>query len=193
MFVWSRTQGNQYIFFIQSFILILSASGVVALAIWLAKKIPSGKEKYFAIAIVLIGSTLLLPRYSYFFQEHNTYNQNIDYVADYREVFDFIEEKREKEDALITRNFRNYYFRNWNASVLDFGGERARANLSKEEIITFICSNRKGWVVIFDRDTNYIQEDALTYIKENFQSKPSSHIQGVAKVFQWKPDMQLCQ
>jgi len=192
MFAWNRTQGNQYIFFIQSFILILSASGVIGLAIWLAKKIHSKKEKYFAIAVVLIGSTLLLPCYSYFFEEYNTYNRDTDYVADYREVFNFIEEKRRDEDALITRNFRNYYFRNWGANVLDFGGERATEDLSKEDIFKFICTNKKGWVIIFDRDTNYIQKEAVTYIEENFQRTPSSHIQGASKVFQWKPDMQLC-
>ncbi|KKT93815.1 MAG: hypothetical protein UW95_C0020G0010 [Parcubacteria group bacterium GW2011_GWC1_45_14] len=71
VFLWTRNVGPQYIFFVQSFEMILVAVGIYGIADFFREKL--GKEfgkKAFIIPLVL--SLLVLPNYAYFFEVRTT-------------------------------------------------------------------------------------------------------------------------
>lgn len=185
IFIWERTQGTQYIVYLFPFIFLLCATGVAGAAQWLKEHIPSISKKRIAFATFLFA-ILFLPRYGYFFEEQNTYDRGNDPVADYRKVFAYLKKSHRKEPhALITRNFRNYSYRGWNTPVLDFGGERADHNLSKNEIINFICSHPKGFAVIFDNDWDFVSKEGRAFIETSLARIDHSSVRGAAKAYAW--------
>ena len=71
---------------------------------------------------------ILVLNLGYFFQENNTYH--LTKTADtpnYRKVFQYVKEKYQDGDVMITRNFRNYYYSSdkFDILVFDFGSERS--------------------------------------------------------------------
>ncbi len=194
VFIWKRTQGVQYIFYLQSFLIILAAAGVVGAGEWLAKNLSIFSAQKIIWVFILVGA-IILPNYGYFFSGDTTYDRDNDSVADYRKVFSYLKKNRKHQEALITRNFRNYYYRGWQASVLDFGGERADHDLKMEEIRFFVCDYPAGWVVIFDNDWNYIKKEARRFVEANLEKVDHSSIRGVAEVYHWDETNQrkICQ
>lgn len=184
IFVWKRAQGTQYVFYLQPFLLILSATGIVGLITWLQKNIPTVSKKTIAIMLFSL-SVILLPNYGYYFEEQNTYHRGNDPVADYRKVFTYLTKIHTPGDALITRNFRNYYFAKWHAPVLEFGGERADHNLTQAEIQNFICTNPSGFVVMFDNDWDFVTKEGRAFVETNLQKIDHSSIRGASVAWRW--------
>ncbi|MDP2838338.1 MAG: hypothetical protein Q8O53_03630, partial [Candidatus Moranbacteria bacterium] len=119
---WRRNAGPQYIFFAQSFLLLLTATGVYGVVRLLREYVPvTGKQGAWT---VLILAGLLLPNYSYFLEENNTYHETSSGGnPNYRKVFEYFKKNKVDGEVLITRNFRNYYFSGAKVPVYDFGGE----------------------------------------------------------------------
>lgn len=184
IFVWKRAQGTQYVFYLEPFVLILTATGVAGCLAWLQKNIPTVSKKTISLVVFSLA-VLLLPNYGYYFQEQNTYHRGNDPVADYRKVFLYLGKLHTPGDALITRNFRNYYYSKWHAPVLEFGGERADHNLTREEIRNFICKNPSGFVVMFDNDWNFITKDGRAFVETHLQKIDHSSVRGSAEAFRW--------
>jgi hypothetical protein len=183
-FLWKRPQGIQYVFFIQSFLIILIATGIFGLAQFLRDNFSKfQKQMYFAAITLLL---LLLPNYGYFFSSDNTtYHRDISQVADYRKVFVYLNKHIQSNDLLITRNFRNYYFSGKNYNVFNFGGERATADLSLETLQSLIQRNPTGWIVLFDNDNLFIAKDALQFAQKNLPSVDVSAVRGASKAYFW--------
>ena len=184
IFVWKRAQGTQYVFYLEPFMLILCAVGVVGLTGWLQKNIATVPKKTIAVVVFSLA-VLLLPNYGYYFQERNTYHRGNDPVADYRKVFLYLGKLRTPGDALITRNFRNYYYSKWHADVLEFGGERADHNLTREEIQKFICEHPSGFVVMFDNDWDFVTKDGRAFVENTLQKIDHSSVRGAAEAYRW--------
>src|SRR3989344_5021836 len=86
VFLWRRNAGLQYIFFIQSFEIILIAAGIYFVAEFFKDKLPQYKNKAFYVPLIL--SLLILPNFGYFFQENNAYNQTSQGEnPNYRKIF----------------------------------------------------------------------------------------------------------
>ena len=184
IFVWKRAQGTQYVFYLEPFVLILAATGVAGCLAWLQKNIPTVSKKTITLVVFSLA-VLLLPNYGYYFQEQNTYHRGNDPVADYRKVFLYLGKLRTPGDALITRNFRNYYFPKWHAPVLEFGGERADHDLTREEIQNFICTHPSGFVVMFDNDWNFVTKDGRAFVESTLQKIDHSSVRGSAEAWRW--------
>lgn len=184
IFVWKRAQGTQYIAYTIPFVFILASTGIVGLLTLLRKNIPQLSPKTLALWVFSLA-ILLLPNYGYFFEERNTYHRGNDPVADYRKVFTYLKKQKMEGDALITRNFRNYYFDKWHAPVLEFGGERADHNLTQMEIQDFICAYPNGFVVIFDNDWDYVTKEGRAFIEANLEKIDHSSVRGSARAYRW--------
>ena len=188
IFVWSRAQGVQYVFYLLPFTLILASCGVASIGEFLEQKLRVKHTRRAFIATFLIAG-LLLPWYGYFITEATTYNRGNDPVADYRKVFTYLKKTHKKEPhALITRNFRNYYYRDWNTPVLEFGGERAPHDLTLQEIQDFICAHNNGFVVIFDNDWNYVTKDGRTFVENALPRVDHSSVRGASRAYEWGPE-----
>ena len=206
VFLWERNVGPQYIFFIQSFGLILAASGIFVLAKFIAgalsfhsinifnRKIELNKKQLIPIVIgVFLFLTLNI---SYFFQENNTYHMTSSSdTPNYRKVFDYVKRSYHEGDVMITRNFRNYYYNNLDIQVFDFGSERSTEDIKKEgkvhkitlEYVKKIVSeNPSGWVVFSDNDERFITKESREFFDDNFDKiTDSSSVRGNVSVYRW--------
>jgi hypothetical protein len=182
-FMWKRTQGIQYVFFLQSFLIILIASGVYFWAQYLRNHSPKFPQKTFYAVIIL--ALLIVPDYGYFFRSDTTYQRDNTQIADYRKVFKYVRKNLKPGDVILTRNFRNYYFSGAKVRVFDFGGERATHDLSLADIQQMQNQNPHGWVVLFDNDTDFISKEAINYIKRNFTQIDNSQVRGASDAYQW--------
>ena len=184
VWVWRRNAGPQYIFFAQSFLLILSAVGVFGLLRLALEKFPGTKKRAFLGALVL--ALLLLPSYSYFFQENNTYHETSSGEnPNYRKVFAYFKKHKEAGEVLITRNFRNYYFAKAEVPVYDFGGELSEKKFSLEELESILAAHPHGWLIISENDYDYISGEAESFFKGHFERVSNSQVRGPVEVYHW--------
>jgi hypothetical protein len=184
IFIWDRNAGNQYIFFVQSFEIILIASGIYFSAIFLKENIANNKDKVFLITIIL--ALALLPNYGYFFQKDSTYNQTSQSDSpDFRKIFSYFKKAKNPEDVLISRKFRNYYWSGAKTKLFDFGGELAEEKLSQEDVEKISSENASGWIIFSDNDDAYISNEAITYMEKNFEKVSNVNVRGKVLVYRW--------
>jgi hypothetical protein len=183
IWLWHRNAGPQYIFFVQSFTFILAAAGVNWLRIILADTFAGYKQ---TSLVVMILAGILLPNYAYFQEENNTYHETSSGGnPNYRKVFTYFKKQYEPGEALITRNFRNYYWSGVEVPVYDFGGELSERNLSIADIQAIQAKQPKGWVIVSENDLDYIKGDAHDYIRQNFERVSNSQVRGAVEVYKW--------
>lgn len=183
--LWGRNVGNQYIFFIKPFGIILIASGIYLAAQFFKDNLKNYGKKAYLTTIIL--SLVILPNYAYFFETRdNTYNQTSESNnPNYRKIFTYFKKAKKDGDVLITRNFRNYYWSGAKVKVIDFGGELSKEKLSLADIQNISSSNPTGWFIISNNDETYIAGDAVDYIVKNFQRVSNPQVRGDVKVYRW--------
>jgi len=184
VFIWDRNSGDQYIFFVRSFEIIIIASGIYFVADFFKENLKAWSKKAFLASIVL--ALLILPNYAYFFQQNNVYNQTSSSDSpQYKKIFSYFKKKAGENDVLITRNFRNYYWGGTKTKVYSFGGELSKEKLSLEEIKKITSENSSGWFIISDNDDAYISNDAIDYIIKNLDKVSNSSVRGDVLVYRW--------
>ena len=183
-FLWKRTQGIQYVFFIQSFLIILVSAGIYAVGKFFEENLKHFSKHAFARSLFLV--LLFLPQYGYFFSEEDTtYHRGNSEIADYRKALAYVKKHAAKDDLIVTRNFRNFYLKDARLKVYDFGGERADHDVRLSELQALMNEYPSGWVVLFDNDQQFLTKETLSYIKENMQETDVSAIRGAAKAYRW--------
>lgn len=184
IFLWKRNVGEQYIFFAKSFLIILIASGIYAVAEFLGKNIAENGRKYYLSAIILFA--VLLPNWAYFFEENNAYRQTSQSDApNYRSIFTYFKKNKKPGDVLITRNFRNYYWSGEKVKTFDFGGELSAKNFSLSDLQKIMQENPSGWFIYSANDEDYISNEAENYAEENLLKVNAIAVRGDVKVYRW--------
>lgn len=183
IFMWNRNVGPQYIYFIQSFGMILAAAGIVRIFDLIREKSVSwdGRRALFTVLTLL----LIIPNLGYFFAENNTYHEtSTGDNPNYRKVFAYMKKEKTEGDALITRNFRNYYWSGAKIPVFDFGGELSRTKLSLADIQT-IEQNASGrvWFIASDNDLDYVSREVDTYLSKNYERISNDQVRGSIVVY----------
>lgn len=185
VFLWRRNAGAQYIFFAQSFEIILIASGIYGLATYLKKNLNSIEPKRIFLTSMIL-SLVLLPNWAYFFLENNAYRQTSQAEnPNYRSIFTYFKKKKIPDDVLITRNFRNYYWSGQNVKVYDFGGELSSEKFSLAQLMDVVNANKSGWVILSDNDDRYISNEAMKYVDENMTKINDIAVRGNVSVYRW--------
>lgn len=185
IFLWNRSVGSQYIFFIKSFEIILIASGIYFTAKFFKDNLQNYEKKSYFAAIIL--SLLILPNYAYFFETNdNTYNQtSASSNPNYRKIFTYFKKAKKEGDVMITRNFRNYYWSGAKIKVFDFGGELAKEKLSLSDIQNISAASPSGWFIVSSNDESYIANDAVDYVVKNFEKVSNPQVRGDVLVYRW--------
>lgn len=184
VFVWNRVVGMQYIFFAQSFLMILIASGIYFTAAFFQKNLKEYGERAFWVTIILV--LLFVPKYAYFFEENTTYRQNSQGDEPrYRNIFHYFKKHRSENDALITRDFRNYYFSGEKVIVYDFGGERSKDNFTLSELEDIMARHPSGWIIYSDNDESYLSKESQQYIETYFERVNDIQVRGKVYVYRW--------
>jgi hypothetical protein len=185
IFLWRRVVGEQYIFFIQSFEMILIAAGIYGTAIFLQENSSRYGRKIFWTTIIV--SLLVLPNYTYFFQENNAYQQTSKSEnPNYRSVFSvFFKKNKKPGDVLITRDFRNYYWSGQKVKTFDFGGELSTEKFNLQDLEKIMAENPSGWFIFSDNDKDYISEDAQKFAGDNLEKINAIAVRGGISVYRW--------
>jgi hypothetical protein len=182
--LWNRNVGDQYIFFIESFSIILIASGIYALLWFLNTNLAKFGKKIILIPLILIF--LILPNWTYFFQASNAYRQTSESDnVNYKKIFSYFIKSRKAEDVLVTRNFRNFYWTGKKIKVFSFGGEVSHDKLTLSKIQEIVSQNPSGWVIISDNDNVYIANDAEEWMGKNLTKVSNSYVRGKVLVYRW--------
>lgn len=181
---WRRNEGPQYIFFAQSFALLLAAAGIYGAMRFMREHLAlSGKKA----ALAAIGlSILLIPNYGYFLEENNAYHEtSTGGNPNYRKVFAYFKKNQTEGDVLITRNFRNYYFSGAKVPVYDFGGELSKKKFSLAELQAIMAAHPHGWVIVSTNDYDYISNEAEQFWKKNMERVSNDQVRGAIEVYRW--------
>lgn len=180
VFVWNHMSGPQYIFFIQSFVIILISAGIYAIACFFRDNSLQFKKQVFYATLAFL--LFFVPNYGYFFQDNNTYNQtSTSEYPNFKKLFKYFKKNRKEGDVLITRNFRNYYWMGEQIPSFDFGGELSSRDFSLDELKKITTENPSGWIIIPESDEVFIERSARRYMKENFKEI----IKEDTKIYQW--------
>lgn len=184
IFVWHRNAGEQYVFFVQSFQIILIASGIYATVDFFGKNLAQYGRKAFLIPLAL--TLLILPDWRYFTLADNTYNQtSVGESANYKKIFAYFKKNTESGDVLISRNFRNYYWFGAKIKTYDFGGEVSHDKLTLDELKAITAENARGWLIVSDNDEDYISNDVLPFAEKNFEKINNPQVRGKISVYRW--------
>lgn len=185
IFLWRRNVGPQYIYFAQSFGMILSAVGLVATFELLRRTLANHWDRRTAIALGLV-LFFLVPNLGYFLEENNTYHEtSTGGNPNYRKVFTFFKKEKGPEDVLITRNFRNYYWSGSKTLVFDFGGELSKSKLSLQEVESIMAEHPSGWFIYSGNDEDYIASEVERYVEKNWERVSNANVRGDIKVYRW--------
>ena len=179
-----RNAGPQYIFFVQSFALILVASGVFGLWEMMRERFTEWKKS--VACIVLIGLILLVPNFGYFLEENTMYHETSSGEnPNYRKVFEYVKQNRQSEDVLVTRNVRNYYWSGADIFVYDLGDEVNRVKLSGDALQRIMQKNESGWVVLSSNDYDYFSNEAEIFMKKHMERVSNASVRGPIEVYRW--------
>lgn len=185
IFLWRRNVGPQYIFFIQSFGMILAAAGIVGIFDFLKRALSGEWSQRMAFG-VMIALALLVPNLGYFFEENNTYHEtSTGGNPNYRKVFTYFKKEKRDGDVLITRNFRNYYWSGAKTAVFDFGGELSREKLSMNDIEKILAEHASGWFIYSGNDEDYISSEVEQYAVKYWERVSNANVRGDITVFRF--------
>lgn len=184
VFTWRRNVGEQYISFAQPFKIIVVAIGVYAVAMFFKKHLPKFGKQAFVVPLML--SLLILPNYTYFFQDDNIYHQTSQGDSpQYKKIFGYFMKNYSKDEVLITRNLRNYYVSGAHIQIENIGGERTKDKLTLERLQSILTTHQHGWVILSDNDDTFIANDAMTYIDKNMEHVSNPQVRGKVTMYRW--------
>ncbi len=191
IFVWNRSAGHQYIFFLHPFKVIIMAAGILSFSDTISRKIFLQKQKM-AWRIILIVTLLILINFSFYFSKEVYWGNPAKWEKpNYRQVFKYILKRKESNDLIITRGFRNYYLAESNSKLFDFGGENKKGDrLTLEKIIKIQEDNQKIWLVISTSDWDHIEGKAKKYIQKTFQKIETNYTGSSMEIWFWKKEFE---
>ncbi|MFW5885251.1 MAG: hypothetical protein ACOCUF_03445 [Patescibacteria group bacterium] len=197
IFIWDRNPGDQYIYFVQTFEVILIASGIYFTASRLSGCLKEKKWYDFLFrknkhGLVFGGIVLYLIFAVYnfgYWDQDNSFYKKIAYWdnSNYREVFAYYKKHRSPDALLITRDFRNYYYAELETPVFDFGGENQEEDkLTLEKLKNLEQKHEEIWIVISTNDHAYIKSPARHYIRDNYEAMESRYANDSMEIWRWK-------
>lgn len=184
VWLWRRNMGAQYIYFAESFVMILTAVGIFGVWTLLREKftLTTKAKSFIALGLLL----LVVPNVGYFLEENNTYHETSSGSnPNYQKVFAYFKKNHLATDVLVTRNMRNYYFAGANVPVYDLGDEISRTKLSQGEIEKLMAEYKTGWVILSDNDYDYVAKGMKEYLAKNLTQVSNDQVRGAIDVFTW--------
>ncbi|MFO7806916.1 MAG: hypothetical protein R6V40_00630, partial [Candidatus Moraniibacteriota bacterium] len=197
IFVWDRNPGDQYIYLVQTFEVMLIASGIYfaskQISTLLKKKhwydfmLKKKKHGLIFLALVLYFFVAIY-NFGYFSQDNSFYQKKLYWDhSNYKEVFAYYKKHRSPNALLITRDFRNYYYSKLETPVFDFGGENQEEDkLTLEKLKNLEKKNKEIWIVISTNDHAYIKSPARHYIRDNYEALESRYANDSMEIWRWK-------
>ncbi len=181
---WVRDPAHRYIYFIQSFGIILAAVGVWALINLTSEKFPKYKRITALVVIILFLATL---NHSHIWGKNNFYRkiESAEYV-DFTQLFSYIKQNSRPGDVMITRSYRSYYFSDWEMPVYDVKDLAFEKSDCRELFKKIMAENKSGWIVIPEVDNPSVCKDGKQFLYDELGNIKSKEIPGEVFVYKWE-------
>ncbi|MCX6766061.1 MAG: hypothetical protein NT136_03845 [Candidatus Moranbacteria bacterium] len=183
VFTWSRDPAHRYIYFLQSFGIILIAVGIFAAIYFISGKFSKYRKP--VIVITLIVFTALIS-FKYLAKNSEVYGHTKNsYYPDFTKIFSYILANKKPEDVFVTRAYRSYYFRSQKIPVYDTQVLPLEKSDCREVLEDIISENKSGWVIIPKVDYVSLCKDGRQYLSENLSRVRADAIPTSAPVYRW--------
>ncbi len=184
VFVWKREESHRYIYFLQSFGIILSAAGIYGVIYLVAARIK--KYKILAV-IILFAGFMSLVNYDYIFSKSmGVYTVSGDsYYPDFRAVHNYVNENMKPGEVMITRAYRGFYWRGQKTKVYDIKSLSFGASGCDQKIDKIVKENPSGWVVYPKVDKLNVCSAGRDYYKNNLVRIKDSQIPSSVEIYRW--------
>jgi len=186
IFTWRRDVSQRYIYFIQSFALILSAIGIYGIINFFIEKIKNLKYKIILVLIIILLFIFNLD-FDYLFSKNttkNVYVQSNSY-PDFEVVFNYVEKIKKPDDVLITRSYRSFYWKGWRIKTYDIKSLGFGSDNCVEKIQKIIQENPNGIVVYPKIDKITLCSEGLKYYQENLTRLTDPAIPNSVLIYRW--------
>lgn len=185
IFLWNRTPAHRYVYFIQSFVIILSAVGIAGIIELLIGRFQKYKK---IITLFILILTAISINFSYMRGDQSVYvaHKNSAY-ADFREVFAYILENSKPGDAMVTRAYRSFYWQD--ANFVTYGIKSRAYSFSgpncKDLFEKIIAENKSGFVVLPNIDNAFVCKAGREYLKNNLTKVEEKSFSKWVVVYTW--------
>ncbi len=184
IFTWSRDPAHRYIYFIQSFGIILAAAGIFGITELVSEKFKKYKK---VAAVVMLIIFLSLIDSSYFSKKSEVYYQGKDsYYPNFRPAFSYVDENRKAGDIIVTRAYRSFYFRGWNIPVFDTQILPLEKDNCQEVLKEIVSENKNGWIIFPKIDKASMCRQGRDYLDENLGRIKNSTLPSPVLIYRWK-------
>lgn len=184
---WKRSAGDQYIFFIQYFKIVIMAGGIFYTAKTIADKIFDQSKKWLSVLIALF--LILLINFSFFSSKESFYGNRMKWNhSNYREVLHYFLKHKKDNSVLIVRPATNFYIWGSNSNIIEFNeGENERLTIDK---IKKAQEEFDDVWIIFSR-TYYIEGEAKEYFRKNFEKLETTYTNDNLRIWRWEKSNNL--
>jgi len=187
VFAWQREESHRYIYFLQSFGIILSAAGIYGIISLITERIK--KYKYKLVVIILIFAGFMSPiSYEYIYNkkmEVYVANDN-SYYPNFQKIHNFVSSQMKPGEAMITRAYRSFYWRGEKIKVYDTKSLRFGSSGCEQKINKIVGENPSGWVVFPKIDKLISCEAGRNYYKNNMERIKNDQIPSSVEVYHWE-------
>ena len=185
VFAWKREASHRYIYFLQSFGIILSAVGIYGVIQLLISLIKNDKYKKFAAAVILIVFTASI-NFSYLKNSSGVYVQkSSSFYPDFEAVFNYIKRHKKPGDVMITRTYRSFYWRGTPIKTYDIKSLSFGAKGCETKIEEIIKNNPSGWAVYPKVDKLNLCAAGREYYEKNFTRLKDASIPSSVLIYRW--------
>lgn len=184
IFTWRRDVSQRYIYFIQSFGIILSAVGIYGVIQFVIRQASRQVYKKIATVGLLIFFVLIIDIDYIFSKKSAVYTQG-SYYPDFRKVFDYVIKNRQPEDVMITRTYRSFYWRGENIKTYDLKSLGFGSGGCEKKIEKIIQENPSGWAIYPKIDALVLCESGRRYYENNLEIIKDESIPYSTAVYRW--------
>ena len=185
IFTWKRDSSHRYIYFVQSFCLILSAVGVYGIITLVLERLPKYKKPVLLLLIIIFLAGI---NFSYIYsknQEVFVHKAN-SYYPNFAKIFKYVLKNKKPGDVLVTRAYRSFYWQGqadmkvYDIKSLNFGSKDCA-----DKIKQIVADNPSGIVVYAKIDKITQCGDGLQYYKDNMTQLKDSTIPSSVLIYRW--------
>jgi len=183
IFTWVRFPAQRYIYFVQSFGIILIAVGIYAVLCYLNIYLKNRKIILVPFFILML---ILLIDFSYFKKENQIYaHTKNSFYPNFRNIFPYILKNKKESDVFITRSYRSYYWLGDKVKVFDLQALPFEKKDCGKIVSEAIVENKSGWFILPDIDEGFICKEGRDYLGNNYKKIENENIPNTVSIYRW--------
>lgn len=185
IFLWNRTPAHRYVYFVQSFVVILSAIGIVGIIRLMVGRFGNYKKVIIIIGLIL---TIFALNFEYIKGKKSLYlSSEKSAYADFRKVFAYVLKNAEPGDAIVTRAYRSFYWQGANFKTYGIKSNAYSFSASNcvELFQDIVAENKSGFVVLPNIDKAYVCSAGREYLNSSLKKVDDKSFSKWVVVYTW--------